>query len=683
MTLRGEEFRIDGQLVDPSIGGSITSAGGGGAMLIRRMDAATSLELTVSDPNMALLLSGALSRPGQPSAKQDGLHAAAWSRFGAARLELDGVSFRFAGSEGRYDVAPFTHVLTFEDELATLMRVQTAALKVSRGQDTRAEFIGRLATVAVRRASVPFSRTGRFFSPQAGQKQTIKAPSTKGRVKGISPNKHLTVKGAPMDAEQRKNAEAALRVADALRAGERATLALLDAVIVESQLRNLTGGTGSSSGILQVTSQTALGITPQTVIDPRTGQGHGAVTNDATGPIAPGRLNPRDIAAVVRVFLLKGYYGKGGAIQYAQQNPQAQIWEIAQAVQGSGAGAASNGQSNYGPWANEAKAILDAWGGAGSLQTIFEQYAFRAGGKRNNVTQNYWDDSGNLAQEVNWRRFADLNVLWFVADDWLFGRQPVFFVDGKDGPAGLARQGVLGGPAYQVDVGRVVSEIRLTARMGRWDGPPGAVVELDNMGPLTGRWLIWENRLDLAAPVETAVLTLRRPSPKLSEPATTTSTSQVTEARPESGTIRASIVDNARKALRLKSTYVYEQIRPMPATLFPAGAGPFLLHIDCSVFTTLIYKAAGAPDPNGSNFDGSGNTATQLANGHKTNDPQPGDICLYGSGASGSASHVTIYIGGGRCIGIGGSAGVLETPVTGAGAPRGDFTCYLTFDGVK
>jgi hypothetical protein len=46
---------------------------------------------------------------------------------------------------------------------------------------------------------------------------------------------------------------------------------------------------------------------------------------------------------------------------------------------------------------------------------------------------------------------------------------------------------------------------------------------------------------------------------------------------------------------------------------------------------TLVYKAGGAPDPNGSGYNGSGNTGTLMANGKKTSDPQPGDLVFYRS----------------------------------------------------
>jgi len=658
LSLRGEELRLDGQEFDPNITGSITSA-----TLVRAMDEATSLELVVNDPDMRLLLSGALTRPGKPSKRQDGLKAAAWDRFARARLSLDGYSFTLAGNEGRYDTTPFETALIFEDTVATLMRLRSEAVKASRGDRTRAEFVGMLVSRALKGGNFPFSRADRFYSPQAGQKQKIKQPEESDREKGINPNKKLTVKGVRIDAEQRKNLETGLAVCDALRSGERATLAWIVAVIQESTVRNLTGGDRDSSGILQVRKSTAVTIKPQTVYDPRTGNMRGSVYRDDTGRIAPGSLDPRDVKAVTRVFLLKGFWGKGGAIKIATDNPDMEPGDIAQDVQGSGHPEA------YHQWTEEAEKILEAWGGAGTVSTLRESYEFRAGGRRNGTAQNYYEDSGNLAQDVRWRRFVDLNRLWFVNDEWLFSRRPIFVIDGEDGPRGLADQGLIGGPAYQVDVGLPLSEIRQQCFLPRWGGPPGGVVEYVNFGPLTGRWLIWSNQQDLTAPDEVSTLTLRRPEPTKAEPAPSTRTTVRTESRPEAGTLRAEIVRLAKAAYADRARYRYLQKRPMNKTIFPDDKVS-IIKMDCSEFVTKVYEAAGAEDPNGAGYNGTGYTGTLVANATRTNDPQPGDLCFYGSGPP--YGHVGIYIGDGQVIEQGGTPGPLKLKVK----YRNDFAGY-------
>ena len=55
---------------------------------------------------------------------------------------------------------------------------------------------------------------------------------------------------------------------------------------------------------------------------------------------------------------------------------------------------------------------------------------------------------------------------------------------------------------------------------------------------------------------------------------------------------------------------------------------------DCSAFVTLCYNWAGAPDPNGQNYDGQGYTGTLLSHGTPISVSQaiPGDVIVYGPG---------------------------------------------------
>lgn len=679
MSLSGEELVIDGQTVDVNITGSLTAA-----TLVRDYEGATRLELTVYDPLMHLMKSGALTRPGKAPSRQKQFKEAAWDRFSAARLVLDGIAFRLAGAAFSYSYETRETRVIFEDELATVMRLRDEPLKVSRGADTRAEFIGRLVSGSVKRAVLPFTTKGRYFSPQAGQRQPIAEPGDEeGRTKGFPKGHKFQVKTADADAEQRRVLTEALTEADRLRSGERASLALIDTLITESECRNLTDGDADSSGAFQVQARTAASAPrPTTIIDPRTGNAHGSVTVDR--PITRGPLDPRNVIECTRYFMLHGFAAdSSGAIKYAADHPDAEIYEIAQAMQGSGAGRESNGQANYGPWVEQAKEILDLWGGAGSLQTIREAFEFKAGGRHNGRSETWWDASGTLAEVVRWRRFADRNRVYFLTDQWLFERQAVFVIDGEDGPAGLSDQGIISLDTSQVDIGLPQAEITIKAFLPRWGGPPGGVVLLRNLGPLDGRWLIGVNDMDLMPPDEIATLTLVRPAPVKKEPAPDTNTVQLTETRPEAGSIREAIVAAARKALDkygpgAQNVYRYRQSRPMPDTIFPKSLEQFgphpVIYIDCSAFVTLVYKAAGAPDPNGAGYNGSGYTGTLAANGKKTNDPQPGDLVLYGPAPT--YSHVAVYIGSGKAIGIGSDPGPREHDAK----YRADFAGYWTFN---
>lgn len=67
------------------------------------------------------------------------------------------------------------------------------------------------------------------------------------------------------------------------------------------------------------------------------------------------------------------------------------------------------------------------------------------------------------------------------------------------------------------------------------------------------------------------------------------------------------------------------------------------LFTDCSAFATLCYKWAGAPDPNGLDYNGTGYTGTLLLNLDQiaVTDALPGDLIVYGPGPG---DHVVIVI---------------------------------------
>lgn len=89
---------------------------------------------------------------------------------------------------------------------------------------------------------------------------------------------------------------------------------------------------------------------------------------------------------------------------------------------------------------------------------------------------------------------------------------------------------------------------------------------------------------------------------------------------------------------------------------------------DCSGTSILIYKEAGQPDPNGTNYNGSGYTGSLDKQGVRVDEAQtaPGDLIFYGPGSS---EHVTVAIGGGQCVSHGSEGGPRTLPVH----YRGDF----------
>ena len=114
----------------------------------------------------------------------------------------------------------------------------------------------------------------------------------------------------------------------------------------------------------------------------------------------------------------------------------------------------------------------------------------------------------------------------------------------------------------------------------------------------------------------------------------------------------------AFEALSRKSQYRYLQEGKRffiyPPDLFSAQAYSRDYRLDCSAFFILVYKAAGAPDPNETDYNGRGNTISLAPKGIWTEHPLPGDAVFYGGGRQ-STAHMAIYIGDGEAIGFGGN----------------------------
>lgn len=664
MSLWHETLRIDGEKLDPNITNSVMSA-----TLVRTMDGAESLQIEVADPDMELLESGALTKKGRAPTKQQKLVQAAWDRFATARLVLDGVYFRLAGASGNYDTTPWSITLTFEAEVATLMRLKHTPIKWRRGHTTagigtRAGFIRELAyrsdplqpgLVGVLQSFVV------FIPPGTDKKDPVAKPKEPDRSKGLHPNANLTIKGDPIDAHQRRNLTIALTEADDQGATERVQLAMLCAGIGESSFR----------------AEMNLG-----------GSGYGGVfQGDVSAHYHYFKVTDTKLEAH---YFLKGGKGfqAGGAIKLAASDASLTPGQIAYKVEGDRSNFSSDQEAEtfYQEHVHEAQAILDAWGGAGKTFVHPERFEFTAGRKdpTTGKHENYWDASGRLVDDRNWRRFATRNALWVGPDEWFITFQPSFLVNGKPTKAAPSRkarltdQGVLG-LSFDADIGMPVAEIVLTLLTPRWTASPGCVFQFDNMGPLTGRWLIWENRATITDTVETAQITLRRPAPQKKEPAPTLRTR--TEQTPDTGSPRELIVKMARKALAKQPHYYYVQARPMPRSLFAfpqvslptGGTTDGRLGIDCSAFVTLVYKAAGIVDPNARHYDGFGFTGTLIANGTKTSSPQPGDLVFYRS-----PEHVAVYIGNGKVIEMGGNPGPREEPIDYRTDKIGVYTYDLT-----
>jgi hypothetical protein len=92
--------------------------------------------------------------------------------------------------------------------------------------------------------------------------------------------------------------------------------------------------------------------------------------------------------------------------------------------------------------------------------------------------------------------------------------------------------------------------------------------------------------------------------------------------------VRQKIVTAARWGIANEPRIHYGEVRPIPR------GRRLPLTTDCSGFVTLCYCLAGAPDPNGREYDGSGYTGTMLGWLPRLDGPfdgKRGDLVVWGA----------------------------------------------------
>jgi hypothetical protein len=593
----------------------------------RTVDGASTVTIDCNDPDLELQVSGLLTTH--------------------TDINIDGLYFRMASAERQGD----TLTLTFEDREVSLLRQNDGFMKANRDSMTRAEFVHAMVR-QVKEVHI------RFFCPQEHVTQKV-APDPNdstgndlARGGGFAPGANVTVKGINASAIQKKNIDTVLATGVSMGAVQLELVAAVETITVESSCMNLSYGDRDSVGIFQ--------------------QRNSPPWN---------KRNRRDVSQAATTFFeqAKSYLQLSRARGFSNISS----WTLAQAVQ------ISAFPDRYKQVATEAEATVSLWQGTGnnaqgsplSGNSFLDGssggsgYEFTRGtmddlGRVTKETS--WDAAHRLADEVHWRCFMVSGTLYFIDDEYLMKSRPRMTFD-RD----YRHQGV-DDLDFDYDRQKSNARITITCEIHRWGAPPGAVVKLDNLGPITGRWLVQDIKRDLFS--TRASITLIKPLPQLPEPPP--GQGQITPdsliVGPTSAQSQA-IVQAAQKALSEKNRYTYRQYRPMAKSLFDAFA---YNHTDCSAFVTLCYKAAGAPDPNGLNYNGSGYTGTLWPRGFfvgkNTKDAMPADLAFFGLDPSPRGTpiptHVALYIGGGQVIEFG-STPIAQNPIAG----RSDFIGFRRY----
>jgi hypothetical protein len=448
-----------------------------------------------------------------------------------------------------------------------------------------------------------------------------------------------------LNKEQLQNARTIVGVGQQMKANRKVIVSAIMTAIDESNLVNVNYGDRDSVGLFQ--------------------------QRDSWGSTED-RMNPETSARL--------YYNQ--AIDYDTKYPHVSLNDLCQGVQISGTPYA------YGQFQERADRIVTAAGIVGGLTETSGAEAngsyndLGAGGQfyyyRGNIDnrlgqkirkpENTWTCIQRLADDVNWRAFFVSGTFYYISEDDLIKQQPAFTMnEWSDGIINVD------GNFYEH---KDSAALTVTADVGRWQVPPGRLVVVEDMGPWDGRWLVSDFERSLFD--SQATITLARERPGLPEPnpkgGNKTDVNPTWVPKPVStkagqndlnyiGTgDYSAIVVAAKKAVEVNKTWHYHypgdeggggsSARPIPDSLWSADAHSAL---DCSAFVTLCYKEAGAPDPNGSAYNGDGFTGTLAKHGKEVSVAKPGDLQFYGDPPD--FHHVTVNIGDGLVASCGSEAG--------------------------
>lgn len=147
----------------------------------------------------------------------------------------------------------------------------------------------------------------------------------------------------------------------------------------------------------------------------------------------------------------------------------------------------------------------------------------------------------------------------------------------------------------------------------------------------------------------------------------------VTAAPPPEPTVaqlRAAIVAFCRWSIANEPRWHYAQARPMERLKTPAQLKVLPRDADCSEHATDAYAYAGAPDPNGAGFNGTGFTGSMLAHCRHIaqSAAKAGDLAVFGPG---SGHHVVVLLEAG-------TANSGDPLVCSHGQERGPIAIYLS-----
>jgi hypothetical protein len=540
------DWTLDGRDVDVSLGSAVTST-----EYSLAIDSTLAVTITVHDQRRQLQKSGILDSNKDGKLDQ------------GIQIALDGALYRLASVKKTGD----SFSLGFEDRIAARLRDAKGQMKPRQGEG-HVRFAQRLVRLVGGEFVTPTGVAVASDSPTALAYKQARASADDRREKGLADEDAVTVKGVRVNNEQIRNIDVVLGVCAEERAGPKATLALVEACIVESTFRNLSGGDRDSVGILQI----------------RTGINSLQVA--------------KSVARSAAAFLLYGFTGRGGAISLAAKNPGWSAGEIAQAVQGSAF------PGRYDQVRAEAKEIIDTYEGLAALivdgaisqagaEIIEDKFAgvnpstglpigtpttaaptktLIQRGTPDEPNESSWDALQRISKAKGYRCFALRNRIYYAREQDLIRSRPRMTL--TEDSAGVDWIDWEWSPRKALNVATI------QCRASLWAAPPGSAVILKESGGGNGRWLV--SSFKRSRDFKSATIELRRGTELLQPPKTKESTGPVSQAG--AGSIKAvcqTISDQHRK-------YSYGGGHGKPLDDITGSEA-----LDCSSSCSLALKQAG------------------------------------------------------------------------------------------
>jgi hypothetical protein len=451
----------------------------------RTIEGASTVTVTVLDRDRLLLRSGRLS------SRND--------------IEIDGLFFRLASVRKQGDILE----LIFEDREVAILRKYAKpikqSVKTSRGRVTRAEFVLRMIK-EVKEFHIATT------IPELHKTQPIDGAKQRGptayqqqeKTGGIPKSNDLKVKNADMTENQRQIANSILDVGTSMVLKRPLLVMAIMCATQESAMTNLLPW---PHGGPLISTKDPL-ENPTGVFQQR------YHVDGKRSSWAASRDVEKDAASflehLVPMYASEPHKSYGEIIDHVQVagTPNAfQQWktqaERTVTAYGVSSGDATSNNAQYDAAHDSSSAVYEFYRGLPPTSKLRKQ---KFGGKWG--PENSWDCIQRLAGEVQWRAFMVSGRFYFIAEDTLFKSKPLITLE----ESSVGIQSIDG----DYDEGSKVATVRVVCRIGRWRAPPGSVIQLVNMGPWNGRWLV--NDISRSLFNSEGTITLKKPWPRLPEP---------------------------------------------------------------------------------------------------------------------------------------------------------------------